>query len=211
MRYRLAGPGAGDAHRERASPRTTSSRTSSSSSSRRRRRATGSASGSPSSGSRWSRPRPTLQQYREQNDAISLEDRENIVVQKLVRPERRGHAGEDRAVPEGGAVPAAAVAGAAIRRRSTRSRRSSPTPSSSSRRRSWRSCSASTRRWRRSSASGIRTWSRCASAIQMAQAKLDGEIAKVVQSVRNEYQAALRQGEQPDRARSTSRRARRWR
>ncbi len=50
--------GAGVAHRERASPRTTSSRTSSTSSSRRKGRATGSASASPSSASRWSRPRP---------------------------------------------------------------------------------------------------------------------------------------------------------
>ena len=46
-------------------------------------------------------------------------------------------------------------------------------------------------------------------AIQAAEAKLQAEIAKVVQSVKSEYQAALSQEKQPGRRARISRRARR--
>ena len=110
---------------------------------------------------------------------------------EAVRPERRGHAGEDRALPEGGVVQAAAVADAATPPRSTPSRRSSATPTSSSRKRSWRSCSASRRQLSEKLGDKHPDIIKVRAGIPMAQTKLEGEIAKVVQSVRNEYQAAL--------------------
>ena len=51
---------------------------------------------------------------------------------------------------------------------------------------------------------------RCSRRFRSSQTKLEGEIGKVVQGVRNEYQAALAQ-EQSLTARSIRRRARRWR
>ena len=37
-----------------------------------------------------------LQRYKEQHDAVAVEDRQNIVVQRLGETERRGDQGEDR-------------------------------------------------------------------------------------------------------------------
>ena len=80
-------PSIDDASWRRESPtrwrRGTSSRASSSSSCRRRRPPTGWAGSSPSSARRWKQAEAALQRYREQNDAVSLEERQNIVVQKL--------------------------------------------------------------------------------------------------------------------------------
>ena len=73
-----------------------------------RKPTTGSASGWPSSASRSRPPKPSSRRYREQNDAISLEDRENIVVQKLADLNAAVTKRQDRADPEGGAVQPAA-------------------------------------------------------------------------------------------------------
>ena len=173
--------------------RTTSSRTSSTSSWHRRRRTTGSASGSPSSASRSRPPKPSCRRYREQNDAISLEDRENIVVQKLTdlnaavtkakteRIQKEAMYNQLRAIENDPAAldtfPAilgntfiqqqkarAGAAPAAARAAVGEVRRQAPRDRQDPSRRS-----------------------------RAAQLKLQAEISKVVQSVRNEYQAALAQ------------------
>ena len=69
--------------RERVWRRRTSNRISSSSSRRRRTRPTGSASAWANSGQAVTASESALQKYREQTDAVSLEERQNIVVQKL--------------------------------------------------------------------------------------------------------------------------------
>ena len=134
-----------------------------------------------------------LQAYREQNDAISLEDRREHRRPEAGRPERGGDAREDRADPEGGDVRCSCARSRTIRRRSTPSRRFSATPSSSSRRASWRSCSSSSAQLSEKLGEKHPEIVKIRTAIQGAQAKLQAEIAKVVAAVRNEYQAALAQ------------------
>ena len=101
-----------------------------------------------------------LQAYREQNDAISLEDRQNIVVQKLTDLNSAVTRAKTERIQKEAMCDAAARASRTIPRRSTRSRRFSATPSSSSRRASWRSCSSRARSCRRSSARSTRRSSR---------------------------------------------------
>ena len=75
-----------------------------------------------------------LQQYREQTDAVALEDRAEHRRAEAGGPERRGDARQDRADPEGGGLQPDPRHPERPRRRSTRSRPFSTTRSSSSRR-----------------------------------------------------------------------------
>ena len=88
----LAGCGAGDAHRQRAGEELHRAEPRVQVLGHRRRRTTGSASSSPSSASRSRRPKRSCRRYREQNDAISLEDRAEHRRPEAGRPERRGDA-----------------------------------------------------------------------------------------------------------------------
>jgi capsular exopolysaccharide synthesis family protein len=131
-----------------------------------------------------------LQQYREQNDAISLEDRENIVVQKLTdlnaavtqaKTERfqkealynqlqalRGNAAALDTFP-------AILSNAFLQQQKAELAK------------------LQSQHAQLAEKLGDRhpEMLKVKSAIDLAQAKVDGEIAKIVQSVRNEYQAAL--------------------
>ena len=145
VRFESPDAGAGGAGRQRAGARRTSSRASSSSSWRRRKRRTGSGERLGEQRKQVEASEQALQHYREQTDAVSLEDKQNIVVQKLADLNARGDAGEDRADSEGGALQPARVAPG--RSGGARHVSGDPhrTPSSSSRRASWRSCSGSRR------------------------------------------------------------------
>ena len=96
-----------------------------------------------------------LQQYREQHDAIPLEDRENIVVQKLgdlnAAVTRRRPSACRRRRSIGRSQPSGTT-----RQRSIRSPPSWRISSSSSRKASWQTCSGNRRNWPTSSAIAIR-------------------------------------------------------
>ena len=123
VKFRSADPGAGHQHRElageelhRAEPRVQVHRVEGSH--RLARRAPGGAA----EARRGGRSR-SCRRYREQNDAISLEDRENIVVQKLADLNAAvTQAKTERIQKE--AMYSQLAASQATRRRSTRSRRS---------------------------------------------------------------------------------------
>ena len=98
-----------------------------------------------------------LQKYREQNDAISLEDRQNIVVQKLADVNAAvTRAKTERLLKE--ATYDNWKQALRIQRCSTRSRRSSATRSSSNRSLSLRLSSGNRLSWASDSATGTRTW-----------------------------------------------------
>jgi capsular exopolysaccharide synthesis family protein len=131
-----------------------------------------------------------LQRYREQNDAISLEDRENIVVQKLTdlnaavtqakteRFQKQALFNQLQALANSGGsldtFPAILSNGFIQQQKAELSQLQS-------------------QRTQLSEKLGDKHPEivKVQSAIQLAQARLDSEIAKVVQSVRNEYQATL--------------------
>ena len=100
-----------------------------------------------------------LQKYREQNDAVSLEERQNIVVQKLAdlnAAVTRARPSASRRNPHTTRFgPSSTTAS-----RSIRFRRFWRTSSSSSRRPSWLNCSVSRPSCRTSSVTVIPTWSR---------------------------------------------------
>ena len=143
---------------------------------------------------RSSRRAAQLQRYREQNDSISLEDRENIVVQKLADLNAAvTRAKTERIQKEALYQQLQALAGRSGRG-STPSRRSSPTPSSSSRRASWRSCSGSRRSCREKLGDKHPDMVKLTLGDPAVAGQADrAKSRKVVQSVRNEYQAALAQ------------------
>lgn len=131
-----------------------------------------------------------LQQYREQNDAISLQDRENIVVQKLAdlnaavtqakteRFQKEALYNQLQSIRGNGAALdtfPAIIGNTFIQQQKSEL------------------LQLQSQYTQLSEKLGDRHPDiiKVRSAIQLAQAKLDGEIGKVVQSVRNEYQAAL--------------------
>jgi capsular exopolysaccharide synthesis family protein len=131
-----------------------------------------------------------LQHYREQNDAISLEDRENIVVQKLA--------------DLNGAVTQAKTE--RFQKQALYNQLRSLQGNSSALDSFPAILSNSYIQQQKAELSQLQSQQtqlaeklgdkhpeiiKVRSAIQLAQMKLDGEVAKVVQSVRNEYQAAL--------------------
>ena len=156
------------------------------------RHATGWASGSPSSGRRSRRARRRCSSTRKQHDAVAVEDRQNIVVQRLGGPERRRHQGEDGPDREGSAVQPAQVhpGDAGRRRRSPRSLANDYIQKLKSELGDLQ---------RQQAQLGEKYGDRhpemikIRSAVQSTQAKLDIEVSKVVQSVQSEYQAALAQ------------------
>ena len=99
------------------------------------------------------------------------------------RPERRGHPGQDRADPEGGALPAAPVALRQPARLDT-----FPAILTNSfiqqQKTELAQLQSSTRRWASSSATGIPTWSSCGRRSRSPRPSWTREIGKVVQSVR---------------------------
>ena len=138
-----------------------------------------------------------LQRYREKTDSVSLEDKQNIVVQKLTdlnaavtrakteRIQKEALYNQIRALQND---RAALDTFPAI----------SQTPSSSSRRATSRTCSGSRRSCPTSWAPSHPEMVKLGLAIQTAEAKLQGEIAKVVQSMRNDYLAVAGAGAEPD-------------
>jgi capsular exopolysaccharide synthesis family protein len=131
-----------------------------------------------------------LQRYREQHDAISLQDRENIVVQKLADLNSAvTQAKTERFQKEAlyGQLQALAAKGGAID--------TFPAILSNTYIQQVKAelAQLQTQQTQLSEKLGDKhpELIKVRTAIQLAQAKLDGEIGKVVQSVRNEYQAAL--------------------
>ena len=131
-----------------------------------------------------------LQRYREQNDAISLQDRENIVVQKLSDLNAAvTQAKTDRFQKEALAKqlqsltqdPAALDSFPAILGNTYIQQQKAELAQLQ------RNYSQLSEKLGEKHPDIIRV----RAGISMAQTKLDGEVAKVVQSVRNEYQAAL--------------------
>ena len=131
-----------------------------------------------------------LQQYREKNDAISLEDRENIVVQKLAdlnaavtlakteRFQKQAVYNQLQSLQKNrGALDSfpAILSNSYIQQQKAELAQLQSQHTQLSEKLGEKHPEI------------IKT----RSAIQLAQMKLDGEVAKVVQSVRNEYQAAL--------------------
>jgi len=131
-----------------------------------------------------------LQRYREQNDAISLEDRENIVVQKLSdlnaavtqakteRFQKQALYNQLQSLANNGGTLdtfPAILSNSYIQQQKAEL------------------AQLQTQYTQLSEKLGEKHPDiiKVRSAIQLAQAKLDGEIGKVVQSVRNEYQSAL--------------------
>jgi len=133
-----------------------------------------------------------LQRYREQNDAISLVDRENIVVQKLAdlnaavtraKTERIQKEAMYNQLREGRGNTSALDSYPAILSNSFIQQQKSELAALNS------------QLIRLSESLGDKhpQITTLQSSIKTAQAKLQGEIAKIVQSVRNEYEAALAQ------------------
>jgi polysaccharide biosynthesis transport protein len=133
-----------------------------------------------------------LQRYREQNDAISMEDRENIVVQKLAdlssavtkaKTERLQKEAQYRQLAAIQNDPAALDTFPAILNNQFLQQQ--------------RSELASLQRQRAQLAERLGDrhpdMTKIQSAIQTAQARIDNEIAKIVQGVRSEFQAAAAQ------------------
>ncbi|HVH25593.1 MAG TPA: polysaccharide biosynthesis tyrosine autokinase [Vicinamibacterales bacterium] len=131
-----------------------------------------------------------LQKYREQNDAISLEDRENIVVQKLAdlnaavtqakteRFQKQSLSNQLQSLAKnGGSLDTfpAILSNSYIQQQKAELAQLQSQQSQLSEKLGEKHPDIVKVRL----------------AIQLAQSKLDGEIAKVVQSVRNEYQSAL--------------------
>ena len=133
-----------------------------------------------------------LQQYREQNDAISLEDRENIVVQKLA--DLNGAVTQAKA--ERFQKQALYNQLQSLRaKNSTAALDSFPAILSNTYIQQQKADLAQLQSQLAQLSEKLGDKHpeiiKVKSAIQLAQTKLDGEIAKVVQSVRNEYQSAL--------------------
>jgi polysaccharide biosynthesis transport protein len=133
-----------------------------------------------------------LQQYREQNDALSVEDRQNIVVQKLA--DLNGavtKAKTDRLLKESMYRQLSAI------QRDAPALDTFPAIMANQFIQQQKAELASMQRQRAQLAEKLGErhpeMLRIQSAIQTSQAKLDFEIAKVVQSVRTEYQAAQAQ------------------
>jgi succinoglycan biosynthesis transport protein ExoP len=131
-----------------------------------------------------------LQKYREQNDAISLQDRENIVVQKLADLNAAvTQAKTDRFQKQAlyNQLQTLATKGGAID--------TFPAILSNTYVQQVKAelAQLQTQQTQLSDKLGDKhpDLIKVRTAIQLAQAKLDAEIAKVVQSVRNEYQAVL--------------------
>ena len=95
------------ARRQHAAPASTCSRTSISSSRTRTARSTGSAKSSPSSASKVEAAERAMAEYQEGHNAMSLDDRQNIVIAASELAERSGDEGEDGAAAEGSGLPPA--------------------------------------------------------------------------------------------------------
>lgn len=136
------------------------------------------------------RAEAALQHYREQNDAIPLEHRENIVIQKLADI----NAAVTQAKTERYQQQALYNQLESLRR-SNSALDSFPAILSNTFIQQQKAdlSQLQSQYTQLSEKLGERhpEMIKVRSAIQLAQAKLDGEVAKVVQSVRNEYQAAL--------------------
>lgn len=132
-----------------------------------------------------------LQQYREQNDAISLEDRENIVVQKLADL----NAAVTQVKTDRFQKEALYNQLQSLRSTNTAALDSFPAILSNAYIQQQKADLSQLQSQQAQLAEKFGDkhpeMIKVKSAIQMAQTKLDGEIGKVVQSVRNEYQAAL--------------------
>jgi capsular exopolysaccharide synthesis family protein len=133
-----------------------------------------------------------LQQYREQNDALSVEDRQNIVVQKLADLNSAvTKAKTDRLLKESMYRQLAAIEHDAA------ALDTFPAILANQFIQQQKAELASLQRQRAQLGEKLGErhpeMLRIQSAIQASQMKLDGEIAKVVQSVRTEYQAARAQ------------------
>lgn len=133
-----------------------------------------------------------LQQYREQNDAISLEDRENIVVQKLAdlnaavtraKMDRLQKEAIYQQLVQSQANPATLDTFPAILSNSFIQQQKAEL------------ARLQNDQAQLSEKLGDKhpEMAKIATAIKVSQSKLNGEIAKVVQAVRSEYQAALAQ------------------
>ena len=136
------------------------------------------------------RAEAALQHYREQNDAIPLEHRENIVIQKLADI----NAAVTQAKTERFQQQALYNQLESLRRNNS-ALDSFPAILSNTyiQQQKAELAQLQSQYTQLSEKLGERhpEMIKVHSAIQLAQAKLDGEVAKVVQSVRNEYQAAL--------------------
>lgn len=133
-----------------------------------------------------------LQRYREQNDALSVEDRENIVVQKLADLNTAvTKAKTDRLLRESMYRQLAAI------ERNATALDTFPAILANQFIQQQKAELANLQRQQVQLAEKLGErhpdMMRIQSAIQSSQMKLDGEIAKVVHSVRTEYQAALAQ------------------
>jgi capsular exopolysaccharide synthesis family protein len=133
-----------------------------------------------------------LQHYREQNDALSVEDRENIVVQKLADLNSAvTKAKTDRLLKESMYRQLAAI------EHNSTALDTFPAILANQFIQQQKTELASLQRQRAQMAEKLGErhpeMLRIESAIQSSQMKLDGEIAKVVQGVRTEYQAARAQ------------------
>ena len=194
VKYRLAGSRRWRRASSTRSRRTTSSRTSSTSSWRRRTRATGSEQRLAEQRKQVEEAEAKLQHYREQNDAISLEDRENIVVQKLADL----NAAVTRPRPSGFRRRRCTGSCEALRGESGDARHVPGDP------RQHLHPAAEDASWRSSSSQHAQLAEKLGDKhpemvkLQVGDPERAGEAAaaksrKVVQAVRNEYQAALAQ------------------
>jgi capsular exopolysaccharide synthesis family protein len=135
-----------------------------------------------------------LQQYRERNDGISLEDRQNIVVQKLAdlnaavtraktdRIQKEALYRQLGAIQSGSSSATLDTVPAILTNAFIQQQKSEL-------------AQLQTQYAQMSEKLGVKhpDLLKIASAIELAQTKLQGEIAKVAQSMRNEYQAAVAQ------------------